>query len=190
MSRPASAGVVAALASVRLRRAGRGLALALASSGGERRSPGPAERLRDLAEFGAPVLLFSGGEPLMRPDLYDNAALAAELGIRTVISTNGTLIDAARFGCGPSAEERYRAARARALAVYPRLRPVLGAYLPAEPPARRFGGGADSFERLFLPSSVADVLAGHEGALGETVERTREAIAGYARHLRALMGNP
>ncbi|MFN3683992.1 MAG: hypothetical protein ACK41F_08670 [Fimbriimonadaceae bacterium] len=161
MSRPASAGVVAALASVRLRRAGRGLALALASSGGERRSPGPAERLRDLAEFEACF-----------EELVD------------------TLLDAARFGCGPSAEERYRAARARALAVYPRLRPVLGAYLPAEPPARRFGGGADSFERLFLPSSVADVLAGHEGALGETVERTREAIAGYARHLRALMGNP
>jgi len=48
--------------------------------------------IRDLAEFGAPVLLFSGGEPLIREDMYEHAALAKELGIRPVISTNGTLI--------------------------------------------------------------------------------------------------
>jgi 12,18-didecarboxysiroheme deacetylase len=49
--------------------------------------------IRDLADFGVPVLLFSGGEPLMRNDIFELAALARELGIRTVISTNGTLID-------------------------------------------------------------------------------------------------
>jgi len=48
--------------------------------------------IRDLAEFGVPVLLFSGGEPLVRTDMYENAALARELGMRPVISTNGTLI--------------------------------------------------------------------------------------------------
>ena len=48
--------------------------------------------IHDLGEFGAPVLLFSGGEPLLRDDLYDLAALAKQLGIRPVISTNGTLI--------------------------------------------------------------------------------------------------
>ena len=48
--------------------------------------------IRDLAEFGAPVLLFSGGEPLIREDIYEHAALARELGMRPVISTNGTLI--------------------------------------------------------------------------------------------------
>ncbi|MFH1731996.1 MAG: radical SAM protein [Planctomycetota bacterium] len=47
----------------------------------------------DLAGFGSPVILFSGGEPLTRPDLYDLAAHAAERGIRAAISTNGTLID-------------------------------------------------------------------------------------------------
>ncbi|MHB9037630.1 MAG: radical SAM protein [Armatimonadota bacterium] len=46
----------------------------------------------DLAEFGAPVLLFSGGEPLIREDIFEHAALANELGMRPVISTNGTLI--------------------------------------------------------------------------------------------------
>ena len=51
------------------------------------------KRLLDsLAAFGAPVVLFSGGEPLMRPDLFDLVRHAREVGLRAVISTNGTLI--------------------------------------------------------------------------------------------------
>ena len=46
----------------------------------------------DLAEFKVPVLLFSGGEPLIRPDFFELAAYAAERGIRPTLSTNGTLI--------------------------------------------------------------------------------------------------
>lgn len=49
--------------------------------------------LDDLASFGVPVVLFSGGEPLMRPDLIDLARYAVSKGMRAVISTNGTLID-------------------------------------------------------------------------------------------------
>jgi 12,18-didecarboxysiroheme deacetylase len=48
--------------------------------------------LDDLAAYGAPVVLFSGGEPLMRPDLTDLARYAVDRGMRAVISTNGTLI--------------------------------------------------------------------------------------------------
>lgn len=47
----------------------------------------------DLAAFGAPVLLFSGGEPMVRGDLYELGAYAVGRGLRTVISTNGVLID-------------------------------------------------------------------------------------------------
>lgn len=50
----------------------------------------------DLSQFGAPVMLFSGGEPLMRPDLVELAAYAVEHGMRAVISTNGTLITPAK----------------------------------------------------------------------------------------------
>ncbi len=46
----------------------------------------------DLADFGAPVILFSGGEPLMHPDLPELARYAVSKGMRAVISTNGTLI--------------------------------------------------------------------------------------------------
>jgi MoaA/NifB/PqqE/SkfB family radical SAM enzyme len=46
----------------------------------------------DLAAFGAPVLLFSGGEPLMRPDVLELIQHCAARGLRAVLSTNGTLI--------------------------------------------------------------------------------------------------
>jgi len=47
----------------------------------------------DLANYGSPVILFSGGEPTLRKDLPELAAYAREKGMRAVISTNGTLID-------------------------------------------------------------------------------------------------
>ena len=47
----------------------------------------------DLATFGVPVILLSGGEPLLRPDLTELARYAVDKGMRAVISTNGTLID-------------------------------------------------------------------------------------------------
>ncbi len=46
----------------------------------------------DLAQFGSPVMLFSGGEPLVRKDLVELAHHAKGKGMRAVISTNGTLI--------------------------------------------------------------------------------------------------
>ncbi len=48
--------------------------------------------IEDLAGFGSPVILFSGGEPMLRADLFTLAALARDRGMRAVISTNGTLI--------------------------------------------------------------------------------------------------
>jgi radical SAM protein with 4Fe4S-binding SPASM domain len=47
-----------------------------------------------LADFEVPSILFSGGEPLMREDLFELAQYARQVGLRTVLSTNGTLIDA------------------------------------------------------------------------------------------------
>ncbi|NYT01185.1 MAG: radical SAM protein [Methanosarcinales archaeon] len=46
----------------------------------------------DLAEMKVPVLIFTGGEPLMSRNFYAYAFHAREAGLRTVISTNGTLI--------------------------------------------------------------------------------------------------
>lgn len=68
------------------------------ANAGNRRSPGEMNTaagkafIRDLAEFGVPVILFSGGEPLLREDLFELARLAKEQGIRVALSTNGTPI--------------------------------------------------------------------------------------------------
>ena len=51
------------------------------------------EIVRQLADYGSPVVLFSGGEPLMRADLPQLIEAAVKSGMRAVISTNGTLID-------------------------------------------------------------------------------------------------
>jgi len=51
--------------------------------------------IADIANAGSPVILFSGGEPLLRKDLLELLKEAKKNGLCTVISTNGTLIDSA-----------------------------------------------------------------------------------------------
>ena len=46
----------------------------------------------DLAGIRVPVLLFSGGEPVLREDLFHLGEYATARGVRAVLSTNGTLI--------------------------------------------------------------------------------------------------
>jgi radical SAM protein with 4Fe4S-binding SPASM domain len=61
--------------------------------GGELSTEEGLKLIDSLADFGIPSILFSGGEPLMRHDLFKLIEHAAKRGLRPVISTNGTLID-------------------------------------------------------------------------------------------------
>lgn len=47
----------------------------------------------DIAGFAKPVLVLSGGEPLLRNDIFDIATYGTEKGLRMCLATNGTLID-------------------------------------------------------------------------------------------------
>ncbi len=51
------------------------------------------DTLEDLREFHVPALILSGGEPLLRSDIYDISSKAKSLGFYIGLSTNGTLID-------------------------------------------------------------------------------------------------
>jgi heme d1 biosynthesis radical SAM protein NirJ len=51
------------------------------------------EVMDDLRGFHVPVLILSGGEPLLRPDIFDISRRAKETGFYVGLSTNGTLID-------------------------------------------------------------------------------------------------
>jgi radical SAM protein with 4Fe4S-binding SPASM domain len=53
-----------------------------------------AHLIDELVDAGAPVLVCSGGEPLMRPDLFALASYASGRGLPMALATNGTLIDA------------------------------------------------------------------------------------------------
>ena len=45
----------------------------------------------DIALVGKPVIILTGGEPLLRPDIFDLARHGTEKGFRMVMATNGTL---------------------------------------------------------------------------------------------------
>jgi radical SAM protein with 4Fe4S-binding SPASM domain len=49
--------------------------------------------IRSLRQTGRPILVFSGGEPLMRPDLFDLAEQARSEGLPMALATNGTMVD-------------------------------------------------------------------------------------------------
>lgn len=49
--------------------------------------------ISDLKKFKIPCLLISGGEPLLRPDIFDLLEYAKKLELPTALSTNGTLLD-------------------------------------------------------------------------------------------------
>ncbi len=50
--------------------------------------------IRGLPETGRPILVFSGGEPLMRPDLFELAEEATRIGLPIALATNGTIMNA------------------------------------------------------------------------------------------------
>jgi len=48
--------------------------------------------LDDIASYGKPVVVLSGGEPLLRADVFEIAAYGTSLGLRMCLATNGTLV--------------------------------------------------------------------------------------------------
>ena len=48
--------------------------------------------LDEIAAVGKPVIILTGGEPLLRPDIYEIAAYGDRKGLRMVLATNGTLV--------------------------------------------------------------------------------------------------
>src|SRR5215207_7863825 len=56
-------------------------------------TPQSLEFIRSLPQTGKPILVFSGGEPLMRPDIWDLAIEARRVGLPTALATNGTIMN-------------------------------------------------------------------------------------------------
>ena len=89
--------------------------------------------LDDLASLGQVVVILTGGEPLLRDDIFDLAAYGNGLGHRMVMAVNGTLLT-------PAIAARLKAAGIQRLSIsidgataesHDRLRAVHGAYAGA-----------------------------------------------------------
>jgi len=48
------------------------------------------QMLREIRETGTPIIILSGGEPLMRSDIFEIARYGTDLGFRMALATNGT----------------------------------------------------------------------------------------------------
>ncbi len=48
--------------------------------------------IREIKKAGFKIMIFSGGEPVMRPDIYELIEYATQTGLRAVMGTNATLI--------------------------------------------------------------------------------------------------
>ena len=80
---------------------------AQARAGAELSTAQAREFIADLGRMQAPVLLLSGGEPMLRPDLLELIAMADEAGVRPVLSTNGMLVTQEAAGKMREAGIRY-----------------------------------------------------------------------------------
>ena len=49
--------------------------------------------LDQIAEVAKPIIILTGGEPLLRPDIFDIASYGTQKGLRMVMALNGTLLD-------------------------------------------------------------------------------------------------
>lgn len=63
-------------------------------TGGELTTAEALAFIDDLASAGVPLVIFTGGEPLVRPDIWELADYCRKKEIKTALSTNGTLITA------------------------------------------------------------------------------------------------
>ena len=61
---------------------------------GELDTPAAYRLLDQIAEVGSPIVILTGGEPLLRPDIFEVAAYGTGKGLKMVMAPNGTLITA------------------------------------------------------------------------------------------------
>lgn len=55
-------------------------------------TPKALDIIKQIADYGNPILVLSGGEPLYRPDIFQLARYGTELALRVALATNGTLV--------------------------------------------------------------------------------------------------
>ncbi len=143
--------------------------------------------IEQLAELGRgqpmmPVLVFSGGEPLCREDLFELIGQARFLGITAALATNGTLIDAA-------VAEKIRNSRVARVSVsldgataevHDRLRQLKGSF------ERAVEGIAD-LRCAQVPFQINITLTRHNAAQFQEIYDLAKSLGAVAVHIFMLV---
>jgi AdoMet-dependent heme synthase len=143
--------------------------------------------IEQLAELGGgqpmmPVLVFSGGEPLCRQDLFELIEQARSLGITTALATNGTLIDAA------IAEQRHHSGVARVSVsldgatadVHDRLRQLKGSF-------ERAIEGIGYLRDAKVPFQINMTLTRHNAGQLQEIFELAKSLGSVAVHIFMLV---
>ena len=140
------------------------------------------ELIDDLASFAKPILILSGGEPLVRPDIFDLARHAVGLGLRTCLASNGTLLTpdvAQRIADAGIARVSISLDGARA-ETHDAFRGIAGAYEAALQ-------GIHNLKTHGVPFQVNTTVAKHNLAELEGLLHMTEQLGAAALHLFLLV---
>lgn len=135
-----------------------------------------------LAAFARPILVFSGGEPLIRPDLFDLADRARRHGMMTALATNGTMIDPPMAGRIASADfDRVSISLDGAdAATHDAFRQLPGSFDQAL-------SGLRQLRELNVPTQVNCTIARHNADQIPDVLKLVEQIGAVAAHFFLLV---
>ncbi len=144
------------------------------------------ERCRGLLEeiraVGSPIVILTGGEPLLRRDVFTLAAYGTELGLRMVMATNGTLLN-------PSEVKKIRESGIKRVSIsldgptakeHDAFRKVEGAFASAI-------AGIELLKKEGIPFQVNTTITRHNAHLAEKMLRLAEDLGAAAHHLFLLV---
>jgi radical SAM protein with 4Fe4S-binding SPASM domain len=135
-----------------------------------------------LADFARPILVFSGGEPLIRPDLFQLAEQARGRGLMIALATNGTLID-------PAMASRITAAGFDRVSIsldgadaatHDAFRQLAGSF-------DRAMGGLRHLHEQGVPTQVNCTIARHNAGQMPDVLKLAERVGAVAAHFFLLV---
>jgi heme b synthase len=146
-------------------------------------SPGRCRGLlEEIRAVGRPIVILTGGEPLLRRDVFTLAAYGTELGLRMVMATNGTLLT-------PSEVKKIRESGIKRVSIsldgptakeHDAFRKVEGAFASAI-------AGIELLKKEGIPFQINTTITRHNAHLAEKMLRLAEDLGATAHHLFLLV---
>ncbi|MBI1869737.1 MAG: radical SAM protein, partial [Chlamydiae bacterium] len=140
------------------------------------------EVIRQIASLGPSILVLSGGEPLMRPDVFDLARFARANGLEVALATNGTLVN------GEVAEKIHQSGIRRvAISLDGPSAHVHDAFRKEEGAFERALNGCRELKKAGVSLQINTTLTQHNEALCDEIYQLALNLGADAFHLFMLV---